>query len=64
MTARKDMPSDLCECALDVASGGATGIAIESNANSYEPVTRERGLRSDGELVQAVKLGKSARFHS
>lgn len=47
------MPSDLCECAFDVASGGK-GFIVQDNENRFEALTLERGLCSDSERVQAV----------
>lgn len=54
MTRKTDTPANLNDSDLDAAAGG---FKVEINGvikPSYEPVTLERGLRSDGELVQAV----------
>lgn len=58
MTEKKDIPSALNDSELDAASGGTTGAFIGGINSRYEPVTLERGLRSDGELVQAATTEK------
>ena len=58
MTDKHDKPKILDEGDLDKVAGGFK-VEIEGVvAESYEPVTLERGLRSDGELVQAVSEKK------
>lgn len=53
-TEKKNTLFALNDADLDAAAGG---FKVEINGvtkTSYEPVTLERGLRSDGDLVQAV----------
>ena len=64
MTREDDKPNVLVDDELDAAAGG---FKVEINgvtSTSYEPVTLERGLRSDGELVQAAKTEKGSKFRA
>lgn len=54
MTNSNKAPTELNDTDLDCASGGIKEVFVDGIKTSYEPVTVERGLRSDGELVQAV----------
>ncbi len=58
MTEKNGIPSAVNDSELDAASGGNTETFAGDIKSGYEPVTLERGLRSDGELVQAVSERK------